>query len=384
MIKLLKNAWVHAPADMGRQDILVADGRIMAMADEISGWDGLDGVQVLDLEGMRLAPGLIDLHVHITGGGGEQGPSSRVPEITLSQLTLNGVTTVLGLLGTDGVTRSQENLLAKCRALCDEGITCLCLTGSYEYPTVTLTGGVTRDIALLDPCVGVKVAMSDHRSSTLSVDELERLGSQARLGGLISGKAGLVVIHVGAGKGGLDPLFQALERSDIPVKNFLPTHLGRNPQLIAQAVQLTQMGGFADFTAGSAQDGGAARIIAGALASGAVAEGITLSSDACGSQPRFDAQGNCIGLTYDTPAVLLDELRRMVQCEGLSLTQALRFLTENPARALGLEGVKGTLAVGADADLVAFDDRLSVRHVLARGKPAVWQGEAVMKGRFEV
>ncbi|MCH3907081.1 MAG: amidohydrolase family protein [Sphaerochaeta sp.] len=38
----------------------------------------LPGLQVIDLEGRDVIPGLIDQHVHIIGGGGEDGPESRV------------------------------------------------------------------------------------------------------------------------------------------------------------------------------------------------------------------------------------------------------------------------------------------------------------------
>ena len=47
---------------------------------------------------------------------------------------------MVGLLGTDGITRSVENLLAKVKALREEGITAYCLTGSYGWPSVTVTG----------------------------------------------------------------------------------------------------------------------------------------------------------------------------------------------------------------------------------------------------
>ena len=116
MIKLLKNAQVYAPAFLGKKDILVIGDKVSRIADKIEGYEGLPEVEVFDLEGKKVVPGYIDLHVHITGGGGEQGPASRVSESYLSVFTTNGITTVVGLLGTDGITRSIENLVAKARA----------------------------------------------------------------------------------------------------------------------------------------------------------------------------------------------------------------------------------------------------------------------------
>ena len=67
-------------------------------------------------------PGFIDGHVHMTGGGGEGGYATRTPELSLSDAIRGGVTTIVGCLGTDGVTRSLAALLAKARALDEEGI----------------------------------------------------------------------------------------------------------------------------------------------------------------------------------------------------------------------------------------------------------------------
>ena len=108
------------------------------------------------MEDKILIPGIIDQHVHITGGGGEGGPSTRVPESNLSDFISSGVTTVLGILGTDGISRSLENLYAKAKALNEDGITCYIETGSYAYPSPTLTGSVERDIYLIDLCIGAK------------------------------------------------------------------------------------------------------------------------------------------------------------------------------------------------------------------------------------
>ena len=232
MIKLLKNANVYAPEKLGKKDILIEGEKILLMQDSIEGYEGLPGVETYDLEGKIVVPAYIDMHVHITGGGGEQGPASRVPESQLSEFFKNGITTVVGLLGTDGVTRSVENLVAKARALTEEGMTVYTLTSSYGYPPTTLTGSVERDIILVPPMIGVKVAVSDHRSSNPGGEELIALATAARRAGLLSNTPGLVTMHMGDGEGRLDPVFYVLDHSDVPAKNLLPTHILRNPGLI--------------------------------------------------------------------------------------------------------------------------------------------------------
>ena len=384
MLKLWKNCDVYAPAHLGRRDILIIGDKIHQIEPDLSAWETLPEMEVLDLGGAVVCPGLVDLHVHVTGGGGEQGPASRTPEVRLTDLTLNGVTTVLGLLGTDGVSRSLQNLLFKCRALEEEGLTTRMLTGSYRCPSPTLCGSVMDDVALMDKVVGVKLALSDHRGSAVTGAELARLGTEARVGGMLAGKPGLTVLHMGSAPRRMAPLFEALELSDVPPQNFLPTHCCRTPELVAEAVRFNRMGGTIDFTAdlpGSAA--GTSAALCSALRQGADPGRVTMSSDACGSQPVFDVAGRCVGLTSTTCATLLQELRRMLAREGLDLATALRFFTENPARVLGLEGVKGAVAPGADADLLALDGNYAVRHLLARGKTAVKDGAAVLRGRFE-
>lgn len=380
-MKLIVNADVYAPAHLGKRDILIEGEKIAKMAEDLSAYGALAD-EVIDARGAKVVPGYIDGHIHITGGGGEQGPASRVPECPVSELTRNGVTTVLGLLGTDGVSRSLPNLLYKCRALNEEGVSCYMLTGSYQYPSQTMTGAVMDDIALIGEVIGCKVALSDHRSSNMTKDELIRLASDVRLGGLISGKAGVLVMHMGAGKNRLRHVLDAVKETDIPVRTFWPTHLRRSPELIDEGVEFIGMGGTVDLTA--TENGSVAALVAQlVLERGVSIDHITMSSDAFGSQPKFDAKGVCIGLTYVSPETLHDELRRMVNDHGIALEEALKLLTVNPARMMQLSGVKGEIAVGADADMIFYGEDMAIDTVIAKGKTAVQQGKILLKGRFE-
>lgn len=385
MIKLIKNAEVYAPAYLGKKDVLVIADKIARIEDKIEGYDGLPEVEVFDFSGKKLLPGYIDMHMHITGGGGEQGPVSRVPEAMLSQITSCGITTVLGLLGTDGISRSMENLVAKARALNEEGITVYCLTGSYGLPSVTITGSVEKDIMMIPPIIGTKIAVSDHRSSNPQGPELIAVGSATRRGGMISNTAGLVTMHMGSGRGKLDPLFYALDNSDIPVKNFLPTHMLRSHELMEEGAKLVRRGGYFDMTAGSTDEDmeiGAEKIMEILSWEGMSTDHLTMSSDAFGSQPKFNDRGECIGLTYCSPKYLHLTIKSLVR-RGLPLEQAIKLLTSTPAELLGKAGVKGCVAVGADADLLVLDEELDIDSLFAKGQVAVLNKEIILKGRFE-
>lgn len=380
-MKLIRNADVYAPEHLGLRDILIEGERIARAEADLSRYAALAD-ETYDMRGATVVPGYIDGHIHITGGGGEQGPASRVPECPLTALTTNGVTTVLGLLGTDGTSRSLPNLLYKCRALNEEGVSCYMLTGAYQFPSPTMTGSVIDDIALIDRVIGCKIALSDHRSSNLTKQELIRLASDVRMGGLISGKAGVLVMHMGSGVNRLRHVLDAVHETDIPVRTFWPTHMRRSPELIDEGVEFIALGGTIDFTA--TEDGAVAATVAGLVKErGVNIDSITMSSDAFGSQPRFDEKGNCVGLTYVSPRTLHMELKQLVQAHDLPLSEALKLLTVNPARMMLLSGVKGEIAPGADADLIAYGPDMEIDTVFARGTLAVRHGEAVLKGRFE-
>jgi beta-aspartyl-dipeptidase (metallo-type) len=385
MIKLLKNAQIYAPQYLGKKDILIVGEKIYRIEDFIDGYEGLDGVETFDFKDKIIVPGYIDMHVHITGGGGEQGPSSRVPESQLSMFTTNGITTVVGLLGTDGITRSVENLVAKARALNEEGITAYALTSAYSYPPITITDSVEKDIVMIPPIIGVKVAVSDHRSSNPTGEELIKLATASRRAGLLSNTPGLMTIHMGSGKEGLKPIFYVLEHSDIPPKNILPTHILRTPKLIEEGIQLVQLGGYIDLTTGTNDEEVEETVkqIKYILNHDHVSlDHITLSSDSFGSQPRFNEKGECIGLTYASPRYLHETIVKLVK-NGVLLQEALKLLTTTPANLLGKTGHKGCIAIGSDADLLILDNNLEINSLFARGKMAIDNGKVIMKGRFE-
>jgi len=249
MLTLIRGADVYAPAAIGRRDVLVAAGKILAIAETIQAPAGLD-VDVVEAQGKILAPGFIDLHVHITGGGGEGGPSTRCPEIQLSSIVKAGVTTVLGLLGTDDVTRHPETLLAKALGLEHEGVTAFVMSGSYAFPpAATITGSLKKDIVLIPNVVGVgEIALSDHRSAQPTYEDLVKITAEARVAGLLGGKAGLVQLHMGDGPRGLQFLFRLVEETELPIGQLLPTHVARAPHLFEDAVKFCLMGGNIDLT----------------------------------------------------------------------------------------------------------------------------------------
>jgi beta-aspartyl-dipeptidase (metallo-type) len=385
MLTLIRNASVVAPQTLGPRDILAAGERIIAVADP--GTISTSGVEVdeIDASGLFVLPGMVDSHVHLLGGGGEGGPATRAPEISIEQIVGSGVTTVIGCLGTDGITRHMSSLLVKARGLEDEGITAFVYTGSYELPVQTLTGSVRSDLALLPPVLGAgEIAVSDHRSAQPTFDELARLAAECRVGGMLGGKAGILHLHLGDGERGLELIFRIVHETEIPVTQIIPTHCNRNPRLLDEAFRFAAEGGRIDLTAGIGEHAPAMSVEAAirlAVERGAPLDRISISSDGNGSLPVFDKDGNLERLDVASQGSMLEQLRCIVRGGTLELSLATALFTANPARFYGLHR-KGRVAAGADADLIFLDRDLELVHVLARGRRAVTNGEIVLRGTF--
>ncbi|MGL5353760.1 MAG: beta-aspartyl-peptidase, partial [Clostridium sp.] len=348
-------------------------------------------VNIIEGNGKLLFPGFIDSHVHINGGGGEGGFKTRTPEIKFSDLTKCGITTVVGCIGTDGICRDMRSLIAKANALEEEGITTYCYTGSYEIPVKTITDSIKGDLMMVNKIIGVgEVALSDHRSSQSTLNEFVNTVAQARVGGLLSGKAGIVNVHLGDGARRLEYLFSTIEDTEIPPTQLLPTHINRSKKLFNVGIEYAKKGGFIDLTTSSdpkflqAEEVRASVGLKNLLDSGAPVDHITFSSDGNGSMPVFDDKGHLVGLGICSVKSLYGEVKESIKTHNVKIEDALMVITSNVANVLKLKN-KGTIEAGKDADFVLVnEDTLEIDKVIAMGKLVVDNGEAIVKGTFEV
>lgn len=391
MISVIKGIKVYSPKYEGIKDVVIVSSKIEGIYENIDVTKAFINVNIIDGDNLLLFPGFIDSHVHINGGGGEGGFKTRTPEIKFSDLTKSGITTVVGCIGTDGVCRDMRSLIAKANALEEEGITTYCYTGSYEIPVKTITDSIKGDLMMVNKIIGVgEVALSDHRSSQSTLNEFVNTVAQARVGGLLSGKAGIVNVHLGDGARRLEYLFSTIEDTEIPPTQLLPTHINRSKKLFNVGIEYAKKGGFIDLTTSSdpkflqAEEVRASVGLKNLLDCGVEINHITFSSDGNGSMPVFDDKGHLVGLGICSVKSLYGEVKESIKTHNVKIEDALMVITSNVANVLKLKN-KGTIEAGKDADFVLVnEDTLEIDKVIAMGKLVVDNGEAIVKGTFEV
>ncbi|HYB43809.1 MAG TPA: amidohydrolase family protein [Candidatus Methylomirabilis sp.] len=388
MFTLLRGGHVFDPEDRGPRDVLICADTIVAVASAIDTSALPAPVAIEDVSSHRVVPGFVDGHVHLLGGGGAEGFDSRLPELWLSDLARSGITTAVGAPGVDTSSKRPEALLAKAYALEREGLSTYVYAGGFVRPWPTITSSAVGDVYAIPKVLGVKVALGEHRASRYADEELIELAAQLHWASGLTGKACVFHAHLGLRRAPAEQLTAVIARSDVPPGRFVATHVNYGPETLAAAPAIARLGAWIDATSvlgpwSAARESVKASVaIRRFLDEGVPVERISLSSDANASVPRRDAAG--VREPYWTKIETLPgAIRDLVSEEGLGLPDALRLVTLHPARALGLEARKGSLAPGKDADIVVMDGDLRIRRVYARGRCLVADGQPVVRGMFE-
>jgi beta-aspartyl-dipeptidase (metallo-type) len=363
MHTLIENGEVYGPAPLGRRSVLLADstiaavGRVNRHALESLGVEH----EVVDVEGCLVTPGWIDPHVHLLGGSGEQGFSTQTPEFFVDEIVRYGFTTVVGCLGVDTTMKTMPGLLAKAKALEEEGLNARVWTGGYNVPTTSILGSAREDIMFIDEVIGVgEVAIADRRGMEPDPRELARLMTDAYVGGMLARKAGVTHFHVGEGKRRLEKLRQVIDDFEVDPAWIYATHIERSEELMREAIALAHRGATVDI---DTVEGDLAQWLRFYLDNDGDPERLTVSSDASINSPRAFAEQVCDCIVN----------------HRMPIEQVLPLVTSNTARVLKLEQ-KGTLERGKLADVLVLErDTLAVRHVWSKGRCMVRDGELAVR-----
>jgi beta-aspartyl-dipeptidase (metallo-type) len=365
MFTLIQNGDVYAPEPLGKASLLIVQDRVARIGD-VESTPNVAGLpfRVIDASDCVVAPGLIDPHEHLLGGSGEQGWNSQTPEIRLQEIASAGITTVVGCLGVDTTTKTMPGLLARARALCEEGLTAYVYSGGYDVPPRTLTGSVRTDMLLVREVIGAgEVAISDDRSTEPTDHELARLCRDAYVGGLLSRKAGVTHIHVGEGRRRLESLRTLLDKYEIPPHLLYPTHVERSVELMEEGIELSQRGVTIDI---DTVERDLPQWLKFYRSHSGDFSRLTVSSDAA----------------INSPQTLYEQIRSCVLDHGFSLECVLPLVTSNTARTLRLDR-KGRLVEGCDADVIVLrKDTLEIREVIACGRSVVSGGRMCVSEAF--
>ena len=377
---LIKNTNLYSPTFLGKKDILISNGKIVAVEDEITKHNVFS--EVWDAQGLTTTPGFIDQHIHVIGAGGKHGFASMTPQLHLGELIKCGTTSVVGLLGTDGSTRSIKTLYSKIQALNQEGISAYMYTGYYGLDKVYLMNSLQEDMIYIDCVLGCKIAISDIRSSYPSALELLRLLRNVRVGGMLSGKKGILHLHLGALSSKMDLLFEIVENYEFPIEHISPTHVGRTKDLFEQAIIFAKMGGMIDITTGASKYTDPYKSVLYALENNVSIDNITFSSDGNAGLDKLDDNNNLVGFRSAPFDKNLEEVINLHKLGGVAFEDSLKLITSNPAKNLGLKS-KGHVKNNFDADLCFFDSDLKLSSVIANGKFMMKDGDLAVKGSFE-
>ncbi|KAA6339047.1 Isoaspartyl dipeptidase [termite gut metagenome] len=374
-MKIIKNAIIYAPYQLGKKDLLIGAGKILSIEDSID----LQGIraEIIDAKGKILTPGLIDQHVHITGAGGQQGFASMTPAIESGELVSCGTTTVVGMLGTDGSTKSLQALYAKAKGLEQEGITAYILTSYFAYPPLTFTGSVRDDMLFIDNIIGCKIAISDERSSYPTALELSRLITDVHVAGMLTRKKGILHVHLGGLDSYMGILLELVEKNKVPVRRISPTHVGRTKSLFEEAIRFAKLGGMIDISTGGTKFNESYKQVIYAMDRGVPISQMTFSSDGNAGVVVKDAEGNITGYRKAPVNLNLQQVIKLIVDGGIDPSEAFQLITSNPAKNLSLPQ-KGNIAVGKDADCCLFDEQFNLCDVMAKGE-MVMQNKTLLK-----
>jgi N-acetylglucosamine-6-phosphate deacetylase len=382
---LLRNARLLFPDRLSRGALRIEAGKIVAILHD----DAVPepGEEVRDLGGQFLAPGFIDLHIH---GAVRRDSMEATAEAwdAICRFHARGGTTSLALATVCATAEDLQSVLN----LAD--VRCGVVTGGARLLGIHIEGpyfsrekpGAHRLDLIRNPDPAEYHGWLQHAGSitqmTLAPElpgALELIDTLAAMGIRVSGG------HTDAWDEEAATAFAHGMRQATHTFNCMSSARRRGPFRVAGMLEfaLSEPEMLCELIADGRH---VSPTLMRMLYQAKGADGIALVTDAAAGaglaeEEHFHLGGiegvvrDEVALTADgralcsSTATMIRLVRNMVQLVEVPLVEAVRMATLNPARALGIEARKGTLAAGADADLVVFTDDFEVTQTFVGGIP---------------
>lgn len=370
--------------------VIVQYGRIQAvgLSHELP---YIPGAERLDFPGKILAPGLIDLHIHGQNGY-EAGADSGAIQVMADAICWSGVTSFLPTLS---FAPTPEALCSRLQRAANE-------IGALKHGAQAL--GIYLEAPFLSPSPGT--VWDRYPPSGLSAGKMARLPSVQELYEYHAAASGWLRIMAIAPElpGAPEVIAEIVRLGIVPSA----AHTCASYEEMIQAVNIGLKSATHLYNGMRRQDHREPGVIEAVLACDALvaelipdfihvlppaveialrckgAERLLLVTD----NTRFaglpdgvyeDDQGRHVikeqsrayipGWTLaGSVSPFNKNLRNLVEGLGITLPQAFRMGSLNPARLIGMDSKKGSLEPGKDADLIVIDDQIEVQAAIVGGR----------------
>ncbi|MFL6275845.1 MAG: N-acetylglucosamine-6-phosphate deacetylase [Blastocatellia bacterium] len=396
---LLHNAKLILDGGILHGGVVVRDGRIVEVFTAENAPSGFSADEAIDLRGMHLAPGLIDIHIHGSAGVDVQNAGGEQLQALSEFLLSEGVTGYFATFVPTDERGYQEAIVAIESFIAAQREA----EASGQAPGARLLGiHFEGPFVSRNRCGALKTAHfrtydGDRRSIQVFIGNGESNPAYPRLMTLapeISGgldliralSAGGVRPFIGHTDADLETLDAALEAGARHITHFpnalAPLH-HRKPGTIAWGLLRDDvtLDCIADFhhvhplmlsLMAKAKTASRMALISDAIQPAGLGDGTFKVWDieiAVKDGLTALVEGPGAGTIAGSVITMREALRNITRA-GVRLTDAVRMGSTVPARVAGLGGDYGLLEAGSRADLIAFDDNIDVQVALVGGTVA--------------
>ena len=378
MLTQLINARILTPQGWLKDgSVLIRDGKIL----EVTNCDlAVIGAQLIDVKGMYVLPGGVEIHVH--GGGGRDFMECTEDAFRGAVKThmKYGTTSIFPTLSSSTVPMIEQAAETCTRLMAEKDSPILGLHLEGHYLNMAMAGGqLPENIKNPDPNEYIPIVENLHCIKRW--DAAPELPGAMQFGKYITAKGILAsVAHTQAEFEDIRTAYEAGYTHATHFYNAMPGFHKRREYKYEGTVESIYL--MDDMTVEVVADGihvppTILRLvykIKGVERMCAITD--ALACAASDSKEAFDPRviiedGVCKLADHSALAgsvATMDRLiRTMVQKADIPLADAARMVSETPARIMGVFDRKGSLQKGKDADIIVMDEDLNVRAVWAMG-----------------